>query len=318
MLLAAGSGDPQLIAKLGPAASRDWNGFLLAAAQITSAGGLLGFGVVLSWMFGREFGDGTITGLFALPVRRSTIALAKLLVYGAWAAAMSLCLGILLLLVGLIAGLGPQDAGTWMALLRQVALGILTAAIAIPAAWAATLGRSVLAGVSVAIGLVVIAQVSVLAGAGGWMPLASPALWAMSAGAGGLSGSTRAGPAVPGGFRPRHVDDLAADAAGPIETVVSAGEVRRSRGWSSFCNAGASSLSRAGDTLKEWTSQLDSRRRSPSSAAPASTSSSTRKSRTSSRSGPHMVRCVLLAAGSATGNWCSCPGTARITLYLRT
>ena len=182
MLLAAASGDPQLLAKLGPAATRDWNGFLLAAAQITSAGGLLGFGVVLSWIFGREFGDGTITGLFALPVRRSTIALAKLFVYAVWAVAMSLCLAALLLLVGLIAGLGALTADTWTALSRQIGLGIMTAAIAAPVAWAATLGRSVLAGVSVAIGLVVVAQVSVLAGAGGWMPLASPALWAISSG----------------------------------------------------------------------------------------------------------------------------------------
>jgi ABC-2 type transport system permease protein len=182
MLLAAGSGDPQLLAKLGPAATGDWSGFLLAAAQITSAGGLLGFGVVLSWMFGREFGDGTITGLFALPVRRSTIALAKLLVYAIWAVMLSVCLAALLLLVGLIAGLGALKGETWVALARQVGLGIMTAAIAAPVAWAATLGRSVLAGVSVAIGLVVIAQVSVLAGAGGWMPLASPALWASSSG----------------------------------------------------------------------------------------------------------------------------------------
>jgi ABC-2 type transport system permease protein len=182
MLLAAASGDPQLLAKLGPAATRDWNGFLLAAAQVTSAGGLLGFGVVLSWMFGREFADGTITGLFALPVRRSTIACAKMLVYAAWAAVVCLALAALLLLMGLIAGLGPPTAQTWAALSRQVALGAMTAAIAMPVAWAATLGRSVLAGVSVAIGLVVIAQVSVLAGAGGWMPLASPALWAISSG----------------------------------------------------------------------------------------------------------------------------------------
>lgn len=184
MVVAAASGDPQLIAKLGPASTRDWNGFLLAAAQITSAGGLLGFGVVLSWMFGREFGDGTITGLFALPVRRSTIAAAKTIVYLGWAVAMSLGLAALLLAVGLIAGLGPLDADTCMALTRQVALSFMTAAIAVPVAWAATLGRSVLAGVSVAIGLVVVAQVSVLAGAGGWMPLASPALWAISSGAG--------------------------------------------------------------------------------------------------------------------------------------
>ncbi|MCC2031855.1 ABC transporter permease [Microbacterium allomyrinae] len=182
MLAAAASGDPQLLAKLGPAATRDWNGFLLAAAQITSAGGLLGFGVVLSWIFGREFGDGTITGLFALPVRRTTIAVAKMLVYGAWAVAISVCLALLLLLVGLVAGLGVLTADVWTALGRQVVLGIMTAAIAAPVAWAATLGRSVLAGVSVAIGLVVIAQVAVLAGAGGWMPLAAPALWAISSG----------------------------------------------------------------------------------------------------------------------------------------
>ena len=63
MVLAAHSDDPQLLAKLGPVASGDWKGFLLGAAQITGAGGLGGFAVVLAWMFGREFGDGTITGL---------------------------------------------------------------------------------------------------------------------------------------------------------------------------------------------------------------------------------------------------------------
>ena len=122
MLLAAASGDPQLVAKLGPAATHDWTGFLLAAAQITGAGGLLGFGVVLSWMFGREFGDGTITGLFALPVRRSTIALAKLLIYTVWAIAISLSLAALLVIVGLVAGLGPLTAETWSAVARQIAL----------------------------------------------------------------------------------------------------------------------------------------------------------------------------------------------------
>ena len=184
MLVAAASGDPQLIAKLGPASTRDWTGFLLAAAQITGAGGLLGFGVVLSWMFGREFGDGTITGLFALPVRRSTIALAKLTTYTVWAIIISFSLAALLVLVGVVAGLGPLTAETWAAVVRQIALTVMTAAIAAPVAWAATLGRSVLAGVSVSIGIVVIAQVSVLAGIGGWMPLASPALWAISSGEG--------------------------------------------------------------------------------------------------------------------------------------
>src|SRR5699024_4261901 len=70
-------GNPQIIAKAGPAASLDWSGLTAGAAQITSAGALVTFGVVLAWMFGREFADGTITGLFALPVSRGRIALAK-------------------------------------------------------------------------------------------------------------------------------------------------------------------------------------------------------------------------------------------------
>jgi len=180
MLLAAGSGNPQLIAKLGPAATADWHGFLAGAAQITAAGGLLGFGVVLGWMFGREFGEGTVTGLFALPVRRSTIAAAKLHVFGGWAITASAALIGTLLVVGLAAGLGPVP--DWAAIGRQFFLTVMTAGLAAPVAWAATAGRSVLAGVSTAIGIVVIAQVSVLAGAGGWMPFAAPALWAISAG----------------------------------------------------------------------------------------------------------------------------------------
>lgn len=183
LLAAATTTDPQLLAKLGPVATGDWQGFLLGAAQVTGAGGLGGFAVVLAWMFGREFGDGTITGLFALPVRRSTIALAKLIVYVVWVTALSVLLAIVLSLVGLVAGLGPFDGNTFLMLARQAALGIMSAAITLPVAWAATLSRSVLGGVSVAIGLVVVAQVSVLAGLGGWMPLAAPALWAVSLGA---------------------------------------------------------------------------------------------------------------------------------------
>ena len=183
LLAAATTTDPQLLAKLGPVADGTWRGFLLGAVQITGAGGLGGFAVILAWMFGREFGDGTIAGLFALPVRRQTIALAKLIVYAIWVCAMSLTLGLALMGVGTFAGLGPVETETWWMLSRQVALGVMSMAITIPVAWAASLSRSVLGGVSVAIGLVVVAQVSVLAGLGGWMPLAAPALWALSGGA---------------------------------------------------------------------------------------------------------------------------------------
>ena len=199
MMAALGSGDPQLAAKLGPEASRDWHGLLGAAAQITGAGGLLGFGVVAAWLFGREFADGTVTGLFALPVGRGTIAAAKLGVYLAWAAAVSAAVTALVLVLGVGLGFGAPDAATSAGLARQQALGVLSAAVAVPTAWAATVTRSLLGGVSVAIALVIVAQVGVLAGAGGWLPLAAPALWAISGGAAVSLGTARSRRRVRGG-----------------------------------------------------------------------------------------------------------------------
>lgn len=179
---AIASGNPELTAKVGAAATMDWDGLIASAAQITAAGGQLGFGVVLSWMFGREFTDGTITGLFALPISRGRIALAKLTVFATWAIAVSTILALGLLLLGLLLGYGAPSTDAWAGIGRQGVLAMLTAAVAVPVAWVATMARSILAAVGAAISLVIIAQVGALAGAGGWMPVAAPALWAMSSG----------------------------------------------------------------------------------------------------------------------------------------
>lgn len=188
MLLAVHSSDPQIIAKLGPLINPGgWAGYLAAAAQVTAAAGLLGHGVVLSWLFGREFVDGTISGLFALPVSRTAIAVAKFTVYGIWAVCTSAAMLGALVLFGLAFGLGPIPADSASAMGRQIILGVLTAAIATPAAWAASLGRSVLAGIGTAIGILCASQIAVLAGAGGWFTFSAPALWA-------VAGGTRAHP----------------------------------------------------------------------------------------------------------------------------
>lgn len=175
-------GNPELIAKAGPAASLNWGGLIAGAAQITAVASILGFGIVLAWMFGREFSEGTITGLFALPVSRAQIALAKLGVYALWAAVVSTALTLGVLALGLGLGYGIPNAATSTALARLWVLALLSAGITAPIAWIATLTRSLLAAVGCTIALVVIAQVGALAGAGGWMPFAAPALWAISSG----------------------------------------------------------------------------------------------------------------------------------------
>ena len=159
---AADAGNAQVVAQLGPlAATEGWDRYLGVAAQITAAGTLLGFGVVLSWMVGREFADGTIAGLFALPVSRPAVALAKLAVHLLWAVFVAAVLAAVLLVVGAILRLGPVDGA---GLVRQFVLTVLTAGLSVPAAWAATLGRGLLPGIALTIGTVAVTQVAVVAG----------------------------------------------------------------------------------------------------------------------------------------------------------
>ncbi len=183
ILAAMTARDPQLTAKLGPIADLEgWPALLAVAAQITAAGVMPALGIGLSWLVGREFTEGTITGLFALPVPRWTVALAKLLVYLAWAIAVSILLCVVLLLLGLLLGFGRPDAIAWQALGRQSALTIFVGLTATPVAWAASLGRGVLPGIATAIGLLVVAQVMAFTGSGAWFPLVTPALWAIDPG----------------------------------------------------------------------------------------------------------------------------------------
>ncbi len=178
ILYAVASGNPDVVAKLGPVAREDgWAGLLGSAVQIVSAGGLIAFGVMLSWSFGREFAEGTITGLFALPVPRASVAIAKLLTYAVWAAAISAALVLVLLAAGFALGYGLPAAGDAVGLARLALVTLLTALIAVPAALAATLFRGLLAGIAVTVALVASAQVLVLSGAGAWYPIATPALW---------------------------------------------------------------------------------------------------------------------------------------------
>lgn len=178
---AARSGNPQLAAKLGPiVAAGGWPGVLNTATQVTAAAALLAFGVALSWMFGREFTDGTITGLFAIPITRTTLALAKLVVFMLWAAMVAAAVTVAVATAG-AATLGQAPgADDWAGLARLFAMALMTATLAIPAAWAATVGRGLLPAIAVVVGLMAVTQIVVVAGAGGgWFPPAAPALWAL-------------------------------------------------------------------------------------------------------------------------------------------
>ncbi|OEV06503.1 elastin-like protein [Streptomyces nanshensis] len=183
MTAAAEAGNEEILAQLGAFADAEgWDRLAGVAAQITGAGGLLGFGVVLAWAVGREFAEGTVSGLFALPVSRATVMAAKLTTFAVWTAGVAVALVTVLAVTGLVAGNGAPDAEAFAGLGRLLALVVFSGLLAAPAAWAATLGRGLLPGIATSIGTVVVAQVMVVSGTGAWFPVAAPSLWAMRPG----------------------------------------------------------------------------------------------------------------------------------------
>lgn len=181
MTAAARGGNEQIRAQLAGFADADpWPQLLGGASQITAAGGFLAFGVALSWLVGREFADRTVAGLFALPIPRGQIALAKLAVFAGATFPVALLLTAVVLVVGLVSGLGAPHPAAWTGLARLFTLTLLTGFLVWPAAWVATLGRGLLPGIAATVVLIVMAQVLAVMGTGAWFPIAAPALWAVA------------------------------------------------------------------------------------------------------------------------------------------
>ncbi len=155
-----------------------WEGFASALGQVFATGGLLGMGIGVAWCFGREYADRTIVSSYASATPRGAIAAAKLALLALWTLAIAAALGPSAVLIGIATGLGPPDSEAFTALGRVVAMAALTGLLALTVALFASAGRGYLAAFGGLIGLIVAAQVAVLAGVGSWFPFSSPALWA--------------------------------------------------------------------------------------------------------------------------------------------
>ncbi|MEO6084247.1 MAG: ABC transporter permease [Umezawaea sp.] len=160
-----------------------WSTYLGFLAQATAVGGVVVFGLVLVWSFGREFGQHTVKDLLALPTSRATIVTAKFAVAAVWCAALAAQLAVLGLLVGAVLrlpGWSTDVAVTGLA--RLAATAAMTALVATPLAMAASVGRGYLPGVAAMITAVFLAQIVAALGYGRYFPWSVPALFAGLAG----------------------------------------------------------------------------------------------------------------------------------------
>ena len=155
--------------------SPGWDGYTALGVTSVSVTMLLAVGVVMSWSTGREFVDGTVVGLFAIPSRLGIIAAAKMAVVLTWATILGAVEAGALTTAGLLLGLGPEGAAGCCTALMLVAA--LLGASVLPVMWAATRWRGYLAGIGLTLVILVVANLAAGFGLGSYVPWSVPIVW---------------------------------------------------------------------------------------------------------------------------------------------
>lgn len=159
------------------AGSADWPAYLGFLSQSMAVGGLVVFGLVCSWIFGREYSDRTLKDLLALPTPRSAIILAKFGVYFLWSAALAALVCLLGLATATLVGLPPAPSYViWRGVTNAVLAGCLAWVVMSPVAIFAGIGRGYLPPLGAAMLALALGQIIGILGWGEYFPWTIPAL----------------------------------------------------------------------------------------------------------------------------------------------
>jgi ABC-2 type transport system permease protein len=180
--------NPELSRRLGLVSAKanlvaysatDWPSYLVLFAEIISSGGFFFFILAISWVFGREFADGTLKDMLAVPVQRATILLAKFIVVAIWSAAMAIIILIFGLVIGAIIQLPGGSLGVILHDSTTAAItAVLVIAVVLPFALFASLGLGYLLPMAKAVLTLIMANFLMVAGWAEYFPWAVPILYA--------------------------------------------------------------------------------------------------------------------------------------------
>ena len=153
--------------------SVDWPSYFKFLMEALAAGGMFLFGLIITWIFGREYSDRTAKDLLALPTSRGAIVLAKFAVVTCWSVVLGLF--VMVFSVGVGSALGLPG---WSAALAQNTAGALALMIGLtillvsPFAIAASAGRGYLPAFGCMLLAVVLAELTANIGWGPYFPWA--------------------------------------------------------------------------------------------------------------------------------------------------
>lgn len=161
----------------------NWESYLGILNQSVGVGGVLIFGFLASWIFGREYSDGTAKDLLALPTSRTQVLNAKFMVYVTWV----LLLALSNLLLGFIIGkaLHLSFSGNdifWSSITDYWITTLLVILLGMPIAFFALWGKGYMAPLGFVALTLVFSQIIGATGYGSFFPWSVPGLYS---GAGG-------------------------------------------------------------------------------------------------------------------------------------
>ncbi|WP_147532926.1 ABC transporter permease [Bacillus marasmi] len=161
-----------------------WPSYYSLLSQAIAVGGILIFGFIFSWIFGREYSDRTYKDLLSISIPRSSIVIAKFIAAAIWCTLLSLFVFSLGLVVGSVIDLPSGSTEiTQQGFIKFVTSSLLTIALSFPVAFFASYGRGYLAPLGFVVITLVFAQVIAAAGHGYYFPWSIPALYSQIAGA---------------------------------------------------------------------------------------------------------------------------------------
>ncbi len=178
--------DPELARRVGLISAKaqitmgvaDWPAYLRFLSLATVVGGVILFGFIASWVFGREYSDRTVKDLLALPTSRSAIVVAKFVVVVSWSAALTAMMYLVGLGVGAAIAL-PQVSSQvmWQGTVTLAIAAMQTIALVTPIAFFASAGHGYLPPIGVVVLAIGLAQFIAIAGWGEYFPWSIPAMY---------------------------------------------------------------------------------------------------------------------------------------------
>lgn len=178
--------DPEAMAKASSLSMKaqainftdDWNSYFGMLVQAIGVGGVMVFGFVASWVFGREYSDGTAKDLLSLPISRTKILNAKFIIYMIWCLLLTISNLLIALVIGTALRVSGLELLTWNEhFMLYLNTTVMTVLLGTPIAFFAVWGKGYLAPLGFVALTLAFSQVVAAAGYGAHFPWSVPGLY---------------------------------------------------------------------------------------------------------------------------------------------